>query len=153
MQPSQESLQRSHIKSLYHEVVLAFVLVLKPCQHSFLPWSNICTCICYEVALSFAFVMKLYQHSSFAIKLPRHFICIKATSTLHSYRCCANIHFCHEVTTTLHSHRNRANVHLCHEAMTTLHISTRTHIEVAPIFALRSCQHSSLPWSHDNTPH
>ena len=57
---SSRVVEHSHIKSLYHEAVPAFVLVLKPCQHSFLPWSNICTCICYEVTPSFAFVMKLY---------------------------------------------------------------------------------------------
>ena len=32
-----------------------------------------------------------------------------------------------------------------------IHISTCTRIEVAPMFALKSCQHSFLSWSHVNT--
>ena len=95
--------------------------------------ASICPCI--EVVLALFF---------FFIKLPQHFICIEATSTLHSYRS-------HEATST---------IHFCHEAMATLHIST----EVMPIlvfatkhvntsFALKLCQRSSLSWSHDNTPH
>ena len=72
---------------------------------------------------------------------------------------CANIHLCHEAIFALastmkshhHLHWSHANIHLYHEAMATLHISTCTRIEVAPIFVLKSWQHSSLPWNHVNT--
>ena len=125
----------------------ASVLVLKPCPHSTLSWSNVNT----SFVSTFIFV----------IKLPRHFICIEVTSTLHPYWNCDNIYLCHEATTTLHLYwghaniaslplklcqhsifaeamptfifaieatstlhfrRSHANVHFCHEATTTLHL-------------------------------
>ena len=150
------SFQRSHFKSLYiiaasrvffnHKALPASVLVLKPCQHSTLSWSNVNT----------SFVPTLI----FVIKLPRHFICIEATSTLHPCRNRDNIHLCHEITLTLHSPKpwqhswshvktsfaqkscQRSFLSCQHfiraEAMPTLHFT----IEVT------STLHSSKPWQH-----
>ena len=84
------SFQCSHLKSLCN-IAISKVFTMKPCQHLSLYWSRTSTL--------------------FFIKLPQHFICIEATSTLHSYRSCANIHFSHEAMTTLHLHRSRANIH------------------------------------------
>ena len=96
------SFQCSHLKSLCN-IATSRVFTMNPCQH--FP--------CTEAVLALFF----------SIKLPQHFICIEATSTLHSYRS-------HEATST---------IHFCHEAMTTLHIST----EVMPIlvFATKPRQH------------
>ena len=83
-QPRQESLQQSRIKS-------------------FLQRSRASICPCTETMPTFIFAMKQYLHRShanvhlchfntsfmptfiFVIKLPRHFICIEVTSTLHPY--------------------------------------------------------------------
>ena len=81
----------------------------------------------------------------FVIKLPRHFICIEATSTLHPCRNRDNIHLCHETTSTLHLYRGHANIaslplKLCqhfirrsrdniHEATSKLHLH-RSHVNI-----------------------
>ena len=171
MQPRQESLQQSRIKSFFF---------------FFLPRSRASICPCIEAVPTFNFV----------IKLPWHFICIETTSTLHPCRNRDNIHLCHEIMSTLHlyrghaniaslplklhqhficrsrdniheamstlhiaigamstlySHRNCANVHFCHEAMTTLHFLSKPWSHVNTPFALKLCQHSSLSWNYVNT--
>ena len=153
----------------------AFVLVLKPCQHLFLPWNNGNT----------SFTSKPCQHSSLHLYRSH-----EATST---------IHFCHEVMPTLHIStevmpilvfatkprqqfiRTKAmptfifvmklwqhsilalalalKLHqYLHWAMSKLHLHwSHANIHEATkscqhfILALKSCQYSSLPWSHDNT--
>ena len=142
----------------------ASVLVLKSCQHSTLSWSNV----------NSSFVPTF----TFVIKLPRHFICIEATSTLQTCRNCDNIHLCHEATTTLHLYWGHANIaslllklrqhsifaeamptfifamkprqHFTYtEAMPTLHLCHWSYVNTP--FLPKPCQRSSLPWSHDNT--
>ena len=71
---------------------------------------------------TFIFVMKLWQHSILALAL---------ALKLHQYL--------HWATSKLHLHWSHANIH---EAT-----KSRQHF----ILALKSCQYSSLPWSHDNT--
>ena len=124
----------------------ASVLVLKSCQHSTLSWSNVNT----SFVPTFIFV----------IKLPRHFICIEATSILHPCRIRDNIHLCHETTSTLYLYRGHANI-------TSLPLKLRQHsifAEAMPtfIFAMKPWQHfifaEAMPtlhlchWSHVNTP-
>ena len=142
-----------------------FIFAMKQYFHLHLLWSRTIICLCNEAALALFFV----------IKLPRHSICIEATSTLHSYWNCANIHLCHEATATLHLHRSHANIqHFIRiEAMklrqqfifamkpwqhSTLVLKScqysflpRNHVNTS--FASKLCQRSSLSWSHDNTPY
>ena len=63
----------------------------------------------------------------FVVKLPWHFVCIEATSTLHPYWNRDNIYLCHETTSTLHAEavttfmKPRRNF-ICTEIMLTLHL-------------------------------
>ena len=120
---------------------------------------------------TFIFAMKQYLHRShanvhlchvntsfmptfiFVIKLPRHFICIEVTSTLHPCWNCDNIHLCHETMSTLHLCRSRDNIyeatsklHLykshanIHEAMSTLHIAIEA---TSTLYLSKLSQHPS----------
>ena len=162
--PHQESLPWSCASICsYTEAMPTFIFAMKQYLHLHLLWSHTIICLCNEVVLALFFFHKatstFYLHwghiyTSFIPKLCQHSFCHEATTTLHLHWSRANVqHFIRTETMKL-----RQQFIFARWQHSTLILKSCQYLflpqnHVNTSYAPMLCQHSSLSWNHDNTPH